>query len=146
MRSIAIRLKAVAAATLAFPLVVLGWSFFVFSRDMCGNTELERHRSPDGQSEAVVFLRSCGVTTDTLTHVSIVEPGTINSDPGNALSLSVDKRASKQPSTGQPQVRVTWRAPSEVELVYSTEVVLVKAEALVRNVHIRHIRKAERAA
>jgi hypothetical protein len=87
---IAIVLAFILAAGLA-SYHVLEWMLDrAFMDGMCGNTVLAESRSPDGQWKAIVFLRSCGATTDVSTQVSILRGSDdLPNESGNVCAVGV---------------------------------------------------------
>jgi len=64
------------------PLVLVGCAL----DGMCADVVRERHPSPDGRREAVVFDRSCDATTDWSTQTALVGVGEAPPDrPANAF-------------------------------------------------------------
>lgn len=56
----------------AFSLYIVFSLFYFFFSDPCGNDEIKKFPSPNGEKVAYVFRRSCGATTGFWTQVSIL--------------------------------------------------------------------------
>jgi hypothetical protein len=77
--------------------------------NLCGNEEISRFPSPDGQIEAVIFERDCGATTDFSTQISIVSKGaSVRSGVGNAFIGDSNHGAAPAAKWGGPPAQVRW--------------------------------------
>lgn len=80
----------------------------VFMGPDCVNTELERHPSPDGRFDAVIFERGCGATTGFSTQVSVLPRRAPPEEAGNLFIATVGDRPVVLGRWGGPLVRVRW--------------------------------------
>ena len=72
--------------------------------DMCGNDPLNVVTSPNGEMNAISFVRSCGATTGYSTHVSITDKsGRLKNDPGNIFTIE-----------GKSPVGIEWKNNSQL--------------------------------
>ena len=79
--------------------------------NLCGNTQVSRLGSPDGQLEAVIFERSCGATTGFTTQISIVrKASSLPSGAGNTFIADSNHGAAARASWGGPPADVKWLA------------------------------------
>lgn len=102
-------------------LLLIGATAFFISRlpDLCGNTILAEHSSPDGQLKAVVFDRNCGATTDFSTQVSIVPSNVLlDNEGGNVFSADTNHGRAPAWKNGGPEIRLRWISDTRVELQY----------------------------
>lgn len=99
---------------------------YALDAGLCGNEELLRVRSPDGEKEAVVFTRSCGAMTGFVTHLSIIRAGaTLPNKAGNASIYD-----------GKAEILVEWVSPEEVRVVRPPGVERVKENRETRGVEL----------
>ncbi len=75
--------------------------------NVCANNLRERYSSPDGQHEAVVYDRDCGVGVPISTHVAVLPIYSSFADDmvGNAFAAQ-----------GQVVVGVSWDSPTDLRL------------------------------
>ena len=83
----------------------------VFMGPDCLNTELERHPSPDGRFDAVIFERGCGATTGFSTQVSVLPRREPPEEAGNLFIATAGDRPVVLGRWGGPLVRVRWHGP-----------------------------------
>lgn len=118
---------------LALLLVAIGSAC---SLDPCGNDALGGYESPDGQKEAIVFLRDCGATTAESIHVFIAsrasrEKGSrwSTATQGNALVLE------------DSDVEAQWLGSDRLVLMYQPGAKVFKKESPVEGVVIEYREK-----
>ncbi len=80
--------------------------------DPCENKVLARVPSPDGEREAIVFLRDCGATTASSTQVSIVPKGA-------AFLTSPTDWSSTQKGNAFIVSGGDWMSPATVEVEWA---------------------------
>ena len=81
---------------------------------LCGNLELARHASSDGERELIVLQRNCGATTGYVTHVSLVDSGDSldDNDGGNLYIENEDSGGIEVGWVGPRSVVIRARGPS----------------------------------
>lgn len=95
----------------------------------CGNEVRARAVSPGGDLEAVVFERSCGITTPFGTQISVQPAGDPPPDgQGNIFQLVQTDSAMSDPPGG-PKVDVQWIGPRELHVRYDARADLTWAVA-----------------
>lgn len=84
----------------------------------CQNTVLNDVHSPDNLHRAVVFVRSCGATTDFSTNVSIVSGARTVEGAGNVFTADTDHGQAIASPNGGPKVAARWIDARMVEVRY----------------------------
>ena len=109
--------------------------------DPCENKVLSRVASPDGEMEAIVFVRDCGATTAYSTQVSVVRKGTAflttatewsSTEGGNVLVVSGGDWRS--PAT----VDVAWAGKQQLVVQHEPTATVFVAEVSTLGVSIEH--------
>lgn len=112
-------------ASLAFGCFVL-----VGCDDLCSNALKQRIPAPDGGKDAVVFERDCGATTAPSMQLSIVDPGDLPSDGGNALTTELrDDRKS---------ISLSWVTPDRLLVTIPKDAELFEQNTSVSGVRIEY--------
>lgn len=86
---------------------------------LCGNTPISEVISPGGMAKAVVFVRSCGATTDFSTHVSVLPAGQkLSNEGGNVFVADSDHGRAPTGPKGQLDVRLRWTAENHLTILF----------------------------
>lgn len=108
------------------------------SEPLCDNTIVREAVSPDGALKAILFERSCGVTTGFSSQVSILGVDETETDAGNAFIADTAGGAAPAAAWGGPDVALEWTSPEELTLTYPGRSRIIEAEELVRGVTVTH--------
>lgn len=111
-----------------------------FLDDLCATIIIDQVDSPNGKLKAVLFQIDCGATTDFNSQVAIV-PGDLDISERDALPKSffaADGNHGRAPAGkgGGPEVRLGWDDNHLLELQYSNEARVIRAETQVKDVTI----------
>lgn len=106
--------------------------------DACSNEVITRLASPDGEREAVMFLRDCGATTGFSTQISILEAGEQLSGGGNTFRADDDHGAARTGPWGGSWAEMRWLAPDRLLIRFATKSRLFEQDESVSGVAIRY--------
>lgn len=100
--------------------------------DMCVTTVIDQYPSPKGRLKAIVFQIDCGATTDINSHVVIL-PADADTSKKDSLPQSffaADGNRGQAPAGigGGPEVRLSWKDDSHLEIQHHDRVRLIRAE------------------
>jgi hypothetical protein len=100
--------------------------------DMCATTVIEQFPSPSGKLKAVVFQIDCGATTGFNSHVAIVTADTDTSKkdslPQSFFAADGNQGHAPAGKGGGPEVRISWKDDSHLEIQHHGLVRLIRAE------------------
>jgi hypothetical protein len=106
-----------------------------FRPDVCENDIVADHPSPAGPARVVVFVRSCGATTDFSAHASLLDAGApLPDEGGNLFVADTGHGAAPSGPKGGPDVRVRWYGPRAVLVEHHERARVFKAERQVGDV------------
>lgn len=92
--------------------IVIAASTLISGCDIaCENRTIRESLSSDGRYMAVMFSRSCGATTETSTHISVVKVGELLPVTGNIFVSDTDHGTSNPAAWGGPLVIFEWASP-----------------------------------
>jgi hypothetical protein len=104
----------------------------------CENQLVSRIRSPDGGSDAVSFVRSCGATTEESFQVSIIRPG--DALPGGSGNVLVAD-AKDDPRMDPAHVAsFRWTSSDRLLVTLSPGVRTFRQDTLRSQIHIVYVR------
>lgn len=91
----------IAFALVLFPGVLIGW----VTSDLCGTSQSEEFRSPDGKQKIVVYAFDCGATTDFSLVVSLL--GAHDRLPKHRMAPALYSHYHQEPSGSN--IEVIWQ-------------------------------------
>jgi len=84
----------------------------------CANRVLGDIPAPDARHHAVIFMRSCGATTDVSTQISVLPAGRSPAGAGNVFVADTDHGRAPAGPGGGPTVAVRWLDGHTLEVRY----------------------------
>ena len=116
------------------------WFILPSDSNMCANTVLARHPSPDAARQVVVFERDCGASTDFSTSASILPAGQeLQNENGNLFAADTDHGAAPAGRGGGPWVVAQWRDAQTLALTYHPRARIFLARKEVQGVHVTYL-------
>ena len=87
--------------------------------DPCGDTLVASKEAPDGKHRAVLFERSCGMTSGFSTQVSVLREGQRLRGGGNVIVADDDHGAARVGAWGGPWMDIEWAGPTHLVVRYA---------------------------
>ena len=116
---------------------------------LCSNDIIGTYPSPSGNTQAVVFVRNCGATTQYGTNVSILLSGDkLGDEAGNVFLVTTAPVSPAVPrnSIGGPQVDVKWLRGDTLTIAYPAGVEIRRQVVVERGIPIRYVIVGARGA
>lgn len=106
--------------------------------DPCANTEVARAASPDRATEAVLFERNCGATTDFSTQISLVKPGAALKGAGTVFIADGNRGAAPAAPWRGPWAEASWQADGSLLVRYDARARVFQQKSEVGGVRITY--------
>ena len=120
---------------LAYALLYLILSGLCVVSNLIATSDHRRFKSPNGDREAVLFIRDGGATTNFSSHVTIQRAGRwLPRSIGNAFVY--EGHYGEDPSGSDAQVTVSWISNEVLVVRYRDPQFVIKAEQFVEGVRI----------